>query len=147
MNIFLCYSRSDEEVVGALVRLLEDANWNIWLDAKFGTGPNWWKTILHNIRSSSVVIFASSEAALSSMANRSELQYAAELNRPIVAVQVGPMPSSEGLGPLVKTIRLRPGDPASESEVISAVQAAFQRAQPLPNPLPPEPQRIIHAAR
>ena len=140
MAIVLSYSRKDERVVKALVQGLEGAKREVWFDHNLGGGDAWWDAILENIRSATVFLFALSDASLHSKPCRLELDYALDLGRPIVPVQVGPVTSFR-TNPLaaLQIIGYSPDNVQSGFTIVAAIDDAAKRQRPLPDPLPPEP--------
>jgi hypothetical protein len=138
--IMLSYSRTDEATVKALVQGLEAAKRGVWFDYNLGGGDAWWDSILENIRSAPVFLFALSDASLHSKPCRLELDYALALGRPILPVQVGPITSFRA-NPLaaLQIITYDPGSARCGFAILAAVDAAAQRVRPLPDPLPPAP--------
>ena len=59
----MSYSRSDEQVVKALAQGLMAAKRAVWFDHDLGGGDAWWDSILENIRSATVFLFALSDAS------------------------------------------------------------------------------------
>jgi hypothetical protein len=140
MAIIVSYSRRDEAVVKALAQGLEAAKREVWFDRDLGGGDAWWDSILENIRTAAVFLFALSDASLHSKPCRLELDYALELGRPIVPVQVGPVTSFR-VSPLAKLqiIGYRQDNAKSGFTVLAAVDDAAKRERPLPDPLPAPP--------
>lgn len=140
MAIFLSYSRKDEQAVKALAEGFDVARRQVWFDHDLGGGDAWWDQILANIRSSSVFVFALSDDSLASKACVAEFEYAKELHRPIVPVQVGHVGGMRThLMASLHVVTYRPNEANSGFEVLAAVDAAAGRAGPLPDPLPAEP--------
>ncbi len=140
MAIFMSYSRSDEVAVKALVRGLEAARKEVWFDNALTGGEIWWDSILENIRSASVFLFALSDDSLKSKPCRTELEYATALSRPVVPVRVGNI-ANPRLTPFgaVQIISFRPDDALSAFALLAAVDEAGRRVTPLPDPLPAPP--------
>jgi TIR domain-containing protein len=140
MAIMLSYSRKDEAVVKALARDLEAAKRQVWFDHNLVGGDAWWDSILRNIRSATVFLFALSDASLHSKPCRLELDYAFDLGRPIVPVRVGPVHSLRA-SPLaaLQIVDYSLDNARSGFAVLAAVDDAAARERPLPDPLPPAP--------
>jgi hypothetical protein len=140
MPIFMSYSRDDESVVKTLRLVLAAAGRELWFDHDIAGGALWWDTILDNIRSCSVFLFAASDNSLRSTACRYELKYALALNRQIVPIEVGTittLPASP-LAPL-NVIPFDARDAVGVGTILGAVLDAERRQEPLPDPLPAEP--------
>jgi hypothetical protein len=140
MQIFLSYSRKDEEVVKVLVQGLEAARHEVWVDQDLTGGDAWWDKILDNIQLATVFVFVLSDASGQSKPCIAELEYAKALRRPVVPVQVGPV-TSVAATPLADphTIAFRPDDALSGFEVMRAIDEAALCVPPLPDPLPARP--------
>ncbi len=140
MPVFMSYSRRDETVVKQLVQGLEAARRAVWFDHDLGGGDIWWKSILDQIQECTVFVFALSDASMGSKPCLTELEYAKELRRPVLPVQVGPAvdlrtsPFAE-----VQVVRFDPHDATSAFAMLAAVDAAARSAPPLPEPLPERP--------
>ena len=68
MRIFISYAREDQAAVEALSADLERARFQIWMDYELIGGESWWDTILEQIRSCDLYIFALSANSLRSRA-------------------------------------------------------------------------------
>ncbi len=88
MSIFISYARKDRAAVETLRHDLERARSSVWLDDELTGGQAWWETILGQIRSCELFVFALSPDSLRSKACQSELRYAIELKRPLLPVMV-----------------------------------------------------------
>lgn len=89
MKIFISYSKT-KEAVDTLRDDLQQMGHEAWYDedlAHMG-GQSWWGEILERIRACQLFVFAVSPQALASEACERELQYAADLNKPILPVIV-----------------------------------------------------------
>jgi hypothetical protein len=140
MAIMLSYTRKDEAVVKALARDLEAAKRRVWFDHNLVGGDAWWDSILENIRTAKVFLFALSDASLHSKPCRLELDYAFELGRPIVPVRVGPVHSLRA-SPLaaLQIVDYSLDNARSGFAVLAAIDDEGGRERPLPGPLPPPP--------
>ena len=88
MSIFISYARKDRAAAETLRHDLERARRSVWLDDELTGGQAWWETILGQIRSCELFVFALSPDSLRSKACQSELRYAIELKRPLLPVMV-----------------------------------------------------------
>ena len=140
-QVFISYSRINLEAVTQLVNDLREIGVEPWHDQTLTGGQRWWDSILAQIRGCDLFIFALSPESWASEACRSELNYVAQLGRPILPVLV-----SDGVNlnrltrPLnelqVTDYRLR--DKRATLALIKAINTSPQ-APPLPDPLPPPP--------
>ena len=85
MRTFISYARQDQAAVEALNADLERARVHVWMDEELTGGESWWDTILEQIRSCDLYIFALSPNSLRSRACKAELEYAISAKSPAVA--------------------------------------------------------------
>jgi TIR domain len=141
MTVMVSYAREDATAVGALVADLEQrAHLDVWFDRDLRGGQDWWNTILAQIRSCELFLIALSPDSLRSKACMSELDYAAQLNRPLLGVRVKDvkislLPRAIADGHIVN-YQKRSAD--AVFELMSAL-AARAPAPSLPTPLPRPP--------
>lgn len=140
MTIFVSHSSSDAAPVRALVDNLQASGSQVWLDQDLTGGEAWWNTILGQIRSCSVFVFALSENSLHSAACLSELQYARELGRPILPIQLGDLPGlRDHIVFSYQSIDYRHPTASAGIALVRAVQQREHEMRPLPDPLPAPP--------
>ncbi|MBE7384614.1 MAG: toll/interleukin-1 receptor domain-containing protein [Leptolyngbya sp. SIO1E4] len=85
-KLFVSYALHDSKVVDAIVAELQAAGqgFDIWFDKdSIPPGGNWWHAILAGIRDCEVFLFMLSERSAQSEYCGLEVQYAADINRPI----------------------------------------------------------------
>ena len=142
MPIFVSHSSKDLDVVKHLARGLEGAGTEVWIGHdNIGGGEVWWDRILQSIRDSTLFLFAISDASITSEPCRLELDYARDLHRPVLPVQVGELANIR-TNPVahVQTIPYRPDDAQSGIAVLGAVvRLAGEPVPQLPDPMPPPP--------
>jgi serine/threonine protein kinase len=141
MTVFVSYSSRDRDAVKNLTQDLQDAEEQVWMDQRLAGGDAWWRAILEQIRGCDVFIFALSQNSIQSKPCQAELHYAQALGLPILPVQVGPVDSMQ-LNPLatVQTINYSTPTPSTAMRLISALNRKRAQRQPLPSPLPDEPE-------
>jgi DNA-binding beta-propeller fold protein YncE len=141
VTVFVSYSSRDKDGVKSLTQDLQDAEEQVWMDQRLAGGDAWWRAILEQIRGCDVFIFALSQNSIQSKPCQAELHYAQGLGLPILPVQVGPVDSMQ-LNPLatVQTIDYRTPTPSTAMRLISALNRTRAQRQPLPSPLPVEPE-------
>ncbi len=71
-QIFLSYSRDDQELASHLAKDLKDLGHVVWLDQELTGGQAWWDQILAMIRACDLFVFVLSSAALYSTAFQRE---------------------------------------------------------------------------
>lgn len=101
----------------------------------YGKG-RWWDSILEQIRGCDCFIFGLSQTSVNSRACRAELDYAHQLQRPILPVLMGPPVPDQLLPPLLaETQRIDPANPTQLARALLALPGP----PPLPDPLPAPP--------
>ena len=140
MSIFISYARKDRAAVDTLRHDLERARSTVWLDDELTGGQAWWETILGEIRSCKLFVFALSPDSLRSKACQAELRYAVELKRPLLAVMVKAVSVQLAPAAIADTQIIDYTERTADSAV-ALVTAAANRplAPPLPQPLPTPP--------
>ncbi len=111
------------------------------MDQRLAGGDAWWRAILEEVRGCDVFVFALSQNSIDSKPCQAELQYAQSLGLPILPVQVG-LVDSMSLNPLaaVQAVDYRSPTPSTAMRLIAALHRTRVLRQPLPAPLPPEPE-------
>ncbi len=144
MTVMISYAREDLAAVLALAADLERAHVDVWVDRELTGGQVWWNAILAQIRSCDLFLVALSPDSLRSRACASELDYAVQLDRPLlpvmlrqVAVQLTPQVIADTQ---IVDYRTRSVDAAI---ALISVVAGRPAAPPLPTPLPPPPAAPI----
>jgi hypothetical protein len=141
VGVFVSYSSRDKDAVKNLTQDLQDAEEQVWLDQRLAGGDAWWRAILEQIRGCDAFIFALSQNSIQSKPCQAELHYAQDLGVPILPVQVGHVDSMQ-LNPLatVQTVDYRTSTSTAGMRLLAALHRAKTQRQPLPSPLPPEPE-------
>lgn len=88
MGVFISYARSDEEAVRRLHGQLEDQRHDAFFDQDMVGGQRWWDVILEEIRRCDIFLVALSPDSLTSRACRAELNYAIDLDKPLLGVMI-----------------------------------------------------------
>ena len=157
MSIFISYARKDRAAAETLRHDLERARSSVWLDDELTGGQAWWETILGQIRSCELFVFALSPDSLRSKACQAELRYAIALQRPLlpvmvraVSVQLAPPAiadaqiidyterTADSAVALVTAAANRPPAPALPAAAPGATTAAALVHEPLPRADPGE---------
>jgi Tol biopolymer transport system component len=140
MRIFISYARQDQAAVEALNADLERARVQVWMDEELIGGESWWDTILEQIRSCDLYIFALSPNSLRSRACKAELDYAIALSRPLLPVLMQDVAIQLAHPAIARTQLVDYRKRSMESLMaLMAVVANRPPAPPLPNPLPAAP--------
>lgn len=139
-GLFLSYSTRDRDQLDNLLSALRRADEGVWFDEQLGGGEVWWQQILEHIRGCEVFLFALSDNSLQSKPCLAELSYAQALGKPVLPIQIGPVESLR-VTPLAAVEAIDFQTPTADSGIrlITAMQRARQRSEPLPSPLPEEP--------
>jgi Tol biopolymer transport system component len=140
MRIFISYARQDQAAVEALNGDLERARLQVWMDEELIGGESWWDTILEQIRSCDLYIFALSPNSLRSRACKAELDYAIALSRPLLPVLMQDVAIQLAHPAIARTQMVDYRKRSMESLLaLMAVVANRPPAPPLPDPLPAAP--------
>ncbi|MGD9703467.1 MAG: toll/interleukin-1 receptor domain-containing protein [Acidimicrobiia bacterium] len=146
-RVFVSYNSIDRPRTVDVVRDLEAAGYEAWFDQDLTGGQEWWDVILDEIRASDAVVVAVTEHALESAACRAEWQYAVELGKAIVPLQLED--TSIDLAPSSlqhrQWVDYRTADKQAAFSLVKAVNSA--QSAPLPDPLPvPPPLPLTYVA-
>ena len=139
-SLFVSYSRSERDVVEPLVADFRHLGFDVWIDQNVPGGKPWWDQVLRGIRETDAFVFAAGPASLTSRACIAELEYAAQLGKPIARVDVGAAePRSTEVAALagVGAVRYKPADKASLA-ILTTTLTGLSRTD-LPPVLPPSP--------
>jgi hypothetical protein len=140
MSIFISYARKDRSAAETLRHDLERARSSVWLDDELTGGQAWWETILGQIRSCELFVFALSPDSLRSKACQAELRYALELKRPLLPVMVRAVSVQLAPAAIADTQIIDYTERTADSAVALVTAAANRTlAPPLPQPLPTAP--------
>jgi hypothetical protein len=86
MRIFVSYSSQNRPAVKSLVADLVSLDHDVWFDQELSGGQVWWDTILDQIRTCELFVFALTGLSIKSEPCRLEYTYAYELSKPIIPV-------------------------------------------------------------
>jgi hypothetical protein len=91
-RVFVSYSREDSETIDRLVKQLENAGHQVWLDrGDILTGDQWRARIVAAVDSSDVALIILSQNSVNSDNVRREVDLATEANIPILPVVIEPV--------------------------------------------------------
>lgn len=140
-QIFISYSRSNQDVIQTLVEDLEITGNEIWFDKTLTGGQPWWDNILENIRKCDIFILALSPESLESDACKREWNYADKLGKMILPLRLSEMVNvnllPRHLSKIQVTDYLRQ-DKKTAFALIKAING-LPPSSPLPDPLPKQP--------
>ncbi len=140
MTIFISYARKDRAAAETLRHDLERARSSVWLDDELTGGQAWWETILGQIRSCELFVFALSPDSLRSKACQAELRYALDLKRPLLPVMVRTVSVQLAPAAIADTQIIDYTERTADSAVNLVTAAANRPPAPaLPDPLPVPP--------
>ncbi len=140
MSIFISYARKDRAAAETLRHDLERARSSVWLDDELTGGQAWWETILGQIRSCELFVFALSPDSLRSKACQAELRYAIELKRPLLPVMVRAVSVQLAPAAIADTQIIDYTERTADSAVALVTAAANHPPAPaLPEQLPAPP--------
>ncbi len=140
MQIFISYSSKSRPLVIRLAKDLGDMGHQVWYDQSLTGGQNWWATILENIRACDVFMIAVTEPYMDSKPCQLEYEYAFALKRAVVPVTLDKV-NIRLLPKVIQELQLVEYAKVNEKAKMSLVKTLTRlpAIQPLPNPLPPEP--------
>src|SRR5215216_1309636 len=105
-DIFISYSRRDQEFVTRLAADLNELVARVWLDqSTIRAGQKWQDEILEGIRDCKAFVLVLSRDAMHSKYVRKEVDTALELGKPIFPVIYRPARWTDEFAPLVKDIQ------------------------------------------
>jgi len=87
-KLFISYSRDDQAWVRELIAGLEELEFETWFDKKIHASLDWWEVILDNIESADYFIIILTPKSMDSEFCKAELQYALDLNKPILPIML-----------------------------------------------------------
>lgn len=89
-DIFLSYRRSDRELAGELVSVLERRGPSVWWDADIAGGEDWRDTIVEQLSAARCLVIVFSEACNTSKQLKKELAVADHLDKEVIPVLIEP---------------------------------------------------------
>jgi hypothetical protein len=149
-RIFVSYSRDDIGAIDELVRHLEAAGNDVWIDRRIGGGHDWWNTILAEIRGRDLFVVAVSKACVESVACAAELRYASALGRYLVPVSISSdvsgrrLPAELARIQMINYVNRTPEAAIGLTRAIDAAPSSVALPEPLPVP-PPVPMSYMVA--
>ncbi len=141
-QIFISYSRQNEEVIKTLVADLKVAKKEVWFDEVLNGGQPWWDQILEKIRACDIFVFAFSHDSRRSEACKRELGYAIALNKKVLPLRVddvNPNLLPQGLSSIQCTDYLEQDKNSALVMMAEIAVLSAATSLPPPDPLPPEP--------
>src|ERR1700743_2237923 len=141
MALFISYSSQDRATGDALTTALRRGQNQLRVDQELGGGVSGSPKDLEQTRDCDVFVVALSSNWLQSKPSQAELRYAQALNRPILPVRIGEIGSMR-VNPLaaLQIIDYREATVDASIQLVTAIHALTAKPQPLPDPLPDEPQ-------
>ena len=145
-QIFISYQRQNQNIVENLVSILQDMNHTVWYDQHLTSGHKWWDGICAEIRNCDLFITALSPTYLDSEACRLEYEYAYQLNKRILPIEIVKIRSYYELPVPLQAIQVQPLLHIDDSAK-SIFTTIFEKLPPfidMPNPLPKQPDMPVH---
>ena len=107
-DVFVCYSRKDQEIIDALTSQLQGAGFSIWVDRDgiHGGTPSWQAAITEAICQCSAVLCGLSSASIGSDDVQRELKLAYEEKKPILPVLLEAVDSRDMPGDVRYVVRV-----------------------------------------
>ena len=141
-QIFICYSRHNQDIVKTLSQDLEELGHTVWYDRELSGGQIWWDQILEKIRQCDVFVLALAQEALDSHACKLEYTYASSLGKILLPVVVADGVSMNLLPPVLSKIQ-HLDYRVQDKKIAFTLVKTFQKLPPskkLPDPLPAPPE-------
>lgn len=141
VKVFISYRSIERDEVQKLADAIEKLGHDVWFDKKLTGGHIWWEQILEQIRNADVIVFALSPAAIVSEPCKRERQYALDLGKNLIPVQIKDginfklLPSSIGQRQVVNYVN---PDVNAALDLANAFNS-LPEPQPLPVHLPAPP--------
>lgn len=138
--LFVSYSRRDLDATEQLCADLSAAHLDPRWDRELVGGERWWDGILAKIRDCEAFVFVLSPDSVRSRACKAELDYAVDLNRPILPVMVRDVSPDVAPEPIPESqvIDLTERTPEAVIGLLTAL-SRMETAPPLPEPPPAAP--------
>lgn len=141
-NIFISYSRVDQNIVSSIAQDIESLGHDVWFDKELSGGEKWWDQILSNIQKTDILVFILSSKSLDSVACNKEHTYAVSLKKPIIPVQVSIDFSTNTLPSAISQLHIINYD-TENRKALALLSKSLTAVQPLirelPSPLPDAP--------
>jgi len=142
VQVFISYSGESRDMVKALVEDLQAFEHDPWFDQVLTGGHTWWSTVLEQILTCDLFIFALSPESLDSHACKLEYTYASGLQKRILPIMVSDGVSPNLLPPALSKIQYldyRRVERASTLALLKVLDA-LPEAEPLPDEKPEAPE-------
>lgn len=151
-KIFVAYSRKDQHIADALIKVLRESYGvsGVWYDTTFGGDGAWWSKILSEINGCTLFLYLASDSSLQSSICQQELREAMRLKKQILPIVIRPrtdMPGdvADDLKPVLRrtqVIDLANGvsDHVAVSRLHETIKMRLEQAPAAsPEPLSPNP--------
>lgn len=140
LKVFISYSSRNLELARELANEVSSLKHHVWFDQELTGGQQWWNEILRNIRECDLFVYAVTEEALDSYPCRLERNYAHDLNKRVLPIQLTDVNIQllSVRDASIQFVNFR----ASNAVRTVELQRAFDNlpsARPMPAPLPVEP--------
>jgi hypothetical protein len=151
-KIFISYHRPSRDAVQELVQDLRDDGHQPWVDEQLWAGDKWWDNICSEIRDCEIFVAALTPDFVESQECQKELNYAQDLKKTLLPVQLSDQILPRSLPPVFRDfgerhwLDYRRRDKEAYKELQRNLKN-LAKSPPLPNPLPgapaAPPKRII----
>ncbi len=137
--IFISYSSPNRDQAKALVDRLRGLGYFVQFEEKSTTGDSRWSLIFEQIRTSDVILMMVGNQTVTSDARMLEYQYARDLERPVLGIQLASFPEAEraNLPEFNAFLDYRRQNDSQFTDIADALDALPQQISRSPNiPLP-----------
>lgn len=147
-KVFISYRSTEGLAADALISIIRDSgDYDVWYDQQLEGGQKWWDEIIKNIKSADIIILALSNAYLDSEPCRLEREYAQQLGKAIIPIQIDPDLDFARLDTEMKSTQIVRYHPyARDKERLEQALANAQSAA-LPSELPEPPSAPIEESK
>jgi WD40 repeat protein len=146
VNIFISYSSKSRYLVDVIAADLATLGHILWFDRELAGGHEWWADILQNIRNCDLFMFALTPDSLDSYPCKLEYEYASALHKRILPVMLADV-NVHRLPYLLQKLHFVDYRQQNKQQalILSKALGNLPVGQPLPNPLPGEPDVPVNA--
>jgi len=142
-KIFISYSRNDKEKVNDLSEDLVLLGHTVWFDQHLEGGQTWWDEIIAQILGTNYFVFILSQYSINSVACKKEFQYAVDLNKTIIPIQISGKNVPINLLPQeLSTLQIVPYNSENKNSILRIAKIFFETVPTtkLPDNLPKPPE-------
>jgi hypothetical protein len=150
-KVFISYRSTEGLAADALINVIQElGDYEVWYDQALQGGQKWWDEIIRQIELADVVILALSGAYLASEPCKREREYADQLGKAVIPVQIDPDLDFNRLDAVLKATQMVRYHPYARDKDRLATALAGAESPPLPDnrqaPSPPIDSQVATPA-